>query len=120
MEGGYRAPDANSQDDDDIPPRRVVCRERAALVQRAWERMPFIGRRVLQYEYLNRTRYDIWERGMEISPAGEYRTTWVRTGNTRRERARIELGVTRDEYHAALVLFKTEIVKEFEADEVCA
>lgn len=120
LEGAYRAPDANSQDEDDTPPRRIVNREHAALVQRAWERMPFVGRRILQYEYLNRSRYDIWERDMEISPSGEYRPVWVRIGNIRRERARIELGVTRDEYHAALVLFKTEIVKEFQADEVCA
>lgn len=117
-ERSYRVLNSNSEEDDDIPPKPVVNAERAGRVQEIFKRMPQLTRRVLQYEYTLRSRYDIWERSVE-EHQGEVRPVWVRVDNNKRFRARIELKITQSQYRACVDDFKLEVFKEFEC-EVCA
>lgn len=116
-ERGWKAPDWESEPDD-LPPKIIFNAERAERVQAIFDRMPQLTRRVLQYEYTHRSRYDQWERHMEMHE-GEMLPVWVRIGNNRQRRARADLKITRDQYLAALDEFKIEVFKEFEV-EVCA
>lgn len=116
-ERGWKAPDWESEPDD-LPPKIIFNAERAARVQVIFDHMPQLTRRVLQYEYTHRSRYDQWERHMEMHE-GEMRPAWVRIGNSRQRRARADLKITRDQYAACLDEFKIEVFKEFEC-EVCA
>ncbi len=113
----YPIPDWESEPDD-VPPKIIFNVERAERVQAIFDRLPQITRRVLQYEYTQRSRYDQWERGMEMHE-GEMRPVWHRVGNNRRQRARIDLRIGRDQLLACLDEFKIEVFKEFEEDEVC-
>jgi hypothetical protein len=116
-ERGWHAPDWESEPSD-LPPKIIFNAERAARIQLIFDRMSQLARRVLQYEYTQRSRYDQWERGVEMHD-GERRPVWIRIGNSRRQRARIDLKISLDQYLACLDEFKVEVFKEFEADEVC-
>lgn len=118
-ERSYRVKNTNSEEeDDDIPPKVVFNSERAERVQQVFDRLPMLARRVVQYEYTHRSRYDQWERSVEMHE-GEIRPVWIRVGNNKRHMARIALKVSRDQYQACLDEFKVEVFKEFENDEVC-
>lgn len=80
--------------------------------------MPQLTRRVLLYEYTQRSRYDQWERSVEMYE-GVMRPVWIRVDDNRRQRARIDLKISQDQYLACLDEFKLEVFKEFEI-EVCA
>ena len=119
-ERAYRINGSNSEEDqDDVPPKVIFNAERAQRVQQVFDAMPMLTRRVLQYEYTHRSRYDQWERSVEMYE-GELRPVWIRVGNNKRQRARIDLKVTRAEYLESLEAFKTKVFAEFEHDEVCA
>ncbi|MHA3905160.1 hypothetical protein ACTPOE_16770 [Castellaniella sp. WN] len=117
-ERGWQAPDWESESDD-VPPKIIFNVERAERVQAIFDRLPTLTRCVLRYEYTQRSRFDQYERSVEMHE-GEMRPVWIRVGNTRRQRARNDLKITRDQYLACLDEFKIEIFKEFEEDEVCA
>lgn len=117
-ERSYRVLNSNSEEDDEIPPKIVINVERAQRVQAIFERMPELTRRVLQYEYTLRSRYDIWERSVEMHE-GKIRPVWVRVDNNKRFRARLDLKITRGQYGQCVDDFKLEVFKEFEV-EVCA
>lgn len=117
-ERSYHAPHSHSDEIEDVPPKVIFNAERAARVQQLFDQMPMLARRVLQYEYTHRTRYDQWERSHEMHE-GEMRPVWIRVSNNKRHMARIRLKVSRDEYVACLDQFKVEVFKEFEC-EVCA
>uniref|UniRef100_UPI00333F5A33 hypothetical protein n=1 Tax=Castellaniella defragrans TaxID=75697 RepID=UPI00333F5A33 len=118
IEGAYRVNNTNSEEDDPPPPKIIFNPERAARVQAIFDRMPMLTRCVLRYEYTQRSAFDQYERSVEMHE-GEMRPVWVRTGNNRRHRARIDLKISRDQYLACLDEFKLEVFKEFEV-EVCA
>lgn len=118
-EGAYRVINNNSEEKDhDERPKRIIHASSAERVQAVFDRMPRLTRRVLQYEYTHRSRYDQWERSVEMHE-GELRPVWIRVGNNKRHRARIDLKISRDELLACLDEFKIEVFKEFEC-EVCA
>lgn len=117
-ERSYHAPHSNSTEKDDVPPKVVFNSERAERVQQVFDRMPMLTRRVLQFEYTHRSRYDQWERSIEAHE-GKTRPVWIRVSNNKRHMARIKLKVSRDQYMACLDEFKVEVFKEFEC-EVCA
>lgn len=106
---------------EDVPPPRPPAhnRENAARTQKVFESMPTLTRRVLQYEYTQRARYDLWERSIETYEGGT-RPVWICTGNNRRSRARIELKIINTDYLECLDQFKTAVFVEFEHDEICA
>jgi len=112
VEGAYRVRHSNSEEVDPAPPKRIFNTERALRVQAIFDRMSQVTRRVLMYEYIHRTRYDQWERGEEIA-GGQLMQAWVRVGNNRRQRARIELGISKGRYHACLDEFCHEVSREF-------
>lgn len=116
-ERAYRILNRNSEEEDDIPAKPIINGDRAQRVQEVFERMPQMTRRVLQYEYTLRSRYDIWERSVEMYEE-RLRPVWVRVDNNKRLRARIELKITRAEYMQCVDGFKLEVFKEFEC-EVC-
>lgn len=118
-ERSYRVSNTNSEEkDQDVPPKRIIHAENAQRVQLIFDGLPQLTRRVLQYEYTQRGRYDQWERGEEVKD-GQLVRTWIRVGNSRRMRARIDLNITSEQYAACLDEFKVEVFKEFEC-EVCA
>jgi hypothetical protein len=116
-ERGWRAPDWESESGD-VPPRVIFNPDRAQRVQEIFDRLPTLTRCVLRYEYTQRSRFDQYERSVELHE-GQMRPVWTRVGNTRRQRARVDLKITRDQYAACLDEFKIEVFKEFEC-EVCA
>src|SRR5690606_2666891 len=116
-ERGWQAPDWESEPDD-VPPKIIFNVERAERVQAIFDRLPTLTRCVLRYEYTQRSAFDQYERGMEMHE-GEMRPVWNRVGNNRRQRARIDLKISRDQYLACLDEFSLEVFKEFEC-EVCA
>lgn len=117
-EGAYRVINNNSEETTPPPSKPIIHAPSAERVQAVFDRMPRLTRRVLQYEYTHRSRYDQWERSVEMYE-GQLRPVWIRVGNNRRHRARIDLKVTRDQYFKCLDEFKLEVFKEFEC-EVCA
>lgn len=116
-ERGWRAPDWESEAGD-VPPRVIFNQERAERVQKIFDRLPTLTRCVLRYEYTQRSAFDQYERSVEMHE-GEVRPVWIRVGNVRRQRARTDLKITRDQYAACLDEFKIEVFREFEC-EVCA
>lgn len=116
-ERGWQAPDWESEPDD-LPPKIIFNAERAERVQAIFDRLPTLTRCVLRYEYTQRSAFDQYERSVELHD-GEVRPVWVRVGNNRRQRARIDLKISRDQLLACLDEFKIEVFKEFEC-EVCA
>ncbi|WP_322998451.1 hypothetical protein [Castellaniella sp.] len=115
-ERSWLAPDWESESGD-VPPKIIFNPDRAAKVQAIFDGLPQLTRRVLQYEYTQRSRYDLWERSVEMHE-GEMRPVWIRVDNNRRQRARIDLKISRDQYMVCLDEFKIEVFKEFEY-EVC-
>lgn len=111
LEGGYSAP--AWYPDDLPPPRRCFNREAADRVQRIFERMPQVTRQVLRYEYTNRSRYDIWDQGVEIGLNGQEQRVWYRTANNKREVACRALCISRVEYDRHVQSFKDGVAKEF-------
>lgn len=119
-ERAFKVLNTNSEEkDEDRPPKIIFNSERAERVQEVFDGRPELTRRVLQYEYTHRSRYDQYERSVEMYE-GEMRPVWIRVDNNRRLRARIDLKISRDQYMACLDDFKIEVFKEFECDEVCA
>lgn len=116
-ERSWQAPDWESESGD-VPPRVIFNPDRAQRVQEIFDRLPTLTRCVLRYEYTQRSRFDQYERSVELHE-GQMRPVWTRVGNTRRQRARVDLKITRDQYAACLDEFKIEVFKEFEC-EVCA
>ena len=113
-EGRYLAP---ATDDEEREPRRVICYERAERVQEVYDRMPLLTRRVLRYEYTQRSNYDQWEQGQEVASDGSIRRVWVCTGNTKRLKARVELKISRKQYREMVEEFKVAVREAF-ANEV--
>lgn len=112
-EGAYRINNSNSEEkDDDRPPKIIVHAASAERVQAVFDRMPELTRRVLQYEYTQRSRYDQYERSVEMYE-GQLRPVWIRVGNNRRQRARIDLRISKGRYHACLDEFCHEVSREF-------
>lgn len=113
-ERDYRVIGSNSEEDqDDTPPKRIIHAANAERVQAIFSRMPQLTRRVLLYEYTQRSRYDQWERSVEMHE-GEIRPVWVRVANHRRITARMQLGIDRHTYLSCVDDFKLEVFKEFE------
>ncbi len=117
-ERAYRINDSNSEEPDPQPPKPIIHAGNAERVQAIFDRLPTLTRCVLRYEYTQRSAFDQYERSVEMHE-GEMRPVWIRVGNNRRQRARTDLKITRDQYAACLDEFKIEIFKEFEC-EVCA
>lgn len=118
-EGAYRIKNNNSEEpDDDRPPKIIVHAANAERIQAIFDRLPMLTRCVLRYEYTQRSAFDQYERSVEMHE-GEIRPVWIRVGNNRRQRARTDLKISRDQYLAVLDEFKIEVFKEFECDEVC-
>jgi hypothetical protein len=117
IERNYQTPPWYEDEPPNKPP--TYNRENAARTQKVFDAMPSLTRRVLQYEYTQRERYNQWERSVEAYE-GVTRPVWICTGNNRRQRARIELKITGVQYAQCLDRFKTAVFVEFEADEILA
>lgn len=112
LEGGYSAPDWGL-DHEEIPPKRYINHDAARRVQCVFDGMPQLTRQVVRYEYTNRSRYDVWDQGIEIGPGGQERRVWYRTANNKREVARRALCISRVEYDRHVQAFRDGVAKEF-------
>lgn len=112
LEGGFSAPDWGL-DHDDVPPKRYINHEAARRVQGIFDAMPQITRQVIRYEYTNRSKYDVWDRGIEIGADGQEKPVWHRTANNKREVARRELRISRVEYDRHVQVFRDAVGREF-------
>ncbi|MFT8276114.1 hypothetical protein ACMSSJ_11305 [Kerstersia gyiorum] len=96
-----------------MPPKRYINHDAARRVQRIFDGMPQLTRQVVKYEYTDRSKYDIWDQGIEIGSDGQERRVWHRTANNKREVARRVLRVSRVEYDRHVQAFRDSVGREF-------
>lgn len=111
LEGRYSAPDWGLYHEETR--RRFFNADAARRVQRIFDAMPQLTRQVVKYEYTDRSKYDIWDQGIEVGPDGQEHRVWVRTANNKREVARRVLGVSRVEYDRHVQAFRDSVGREF-------
>lgn len=115
-EGRYIPP--ATLDDEGRLPRRIICHQRAKRVQEVFDRLELLTRQVIRFEYTQRSMYDIWEQQKEIGSDGELRKVWVCIDNNRRMKARLHLGISREQYREHVETFKESVREAFDC-EVC-
>jgi len=114
-EGKYRPQSVLGREDTVREPPRVVHVAHARRVQKVFESLPPVTRRVVWFEYLQRRSFDVWEHGEELGPDGKLRPVAVRVANTRRKTARRELKIDRHRYKKHVQAFCQCVQREFAA-----